>query len=49
MVIQNTLRMREGKRVLLENNFRIATAVDLKKCLNHIKLPIVPLHMRTFI
>ena len=30
MVTQNTLREREGNQVFSENNFRFATAVDLK-------------------
>ena len=34
-------RLREGKRVFCENNARFAVVVDLNKCLNQIKLPIL--------
>ena len=41
MVAQNVLRMWEGKQVFSEMNLKFATALDLKKILQQIKLLIV--------
>ena len=40
MVAQNTLRTCEGNTDQVENNFKFATASDLNKCLDQVKLPI---------
>ena len=41
MVSLNTLRSCVGNQVFLKMHFKLVTSVDLKKCLKHIKLPIL--------